>query len=279
MLSKLTTIKVTFIGIGILILLLLTGVLLTHSAPHTDTLRSLSRQLPLTWLLKEGRNDLVVTFWFLLLCAVATFFFIHLALCIGVRLYRRLTQNGLSLRQWCFFILHVLFLAVMLCHGLNMILGYKISDIKMVAGDRYHFEDTYELSLSDIRFVDDPDILKTSYPQRRTRMTRENIHRKANSALAVLKKNGQIITSDRLFMLSPVRAGSIRVTLTDFFIPNSGSGDTLGVKLVITRNPIVTLFFGTYAALIIVFGLYVALNWCDVHLTQKDQTFFERKLK
>lgn len=273
-LSKITSIKVTFIGLVFLVLSLLAGVVLSTHEQHIDALRSLSRQLPLTWFLNEGSSDIVVTTWFILLCAGAILFFIHLVLCVGTRLYHRLTRNALCVRQWCFIILHAMFILVMLCHGLSMVIGYKISDIQMMIGDRFDFDDTYELSLSDIQFVDDPTILITPYPKRRKRMTRETMHRQKNTAQIVLKDDGRIVTRGRLAMLSPIRTGSTRITLTDFFISDDAPGASIGVKLVITRNPIVSLFFSAYAVLILVFGIYVVLNWREY--PSKNQTILER---
>ncbi|MBW2605240.1 MAG: hypothetical protein JRE28_13155 [Deltaproteobacteria bacterium] len=271
MLQKISSIKTTFFCLGSLIGSLLIGVALTFDKHHAIALKSLSRQLPLTWLFNESGTDVVITVWFVAVCLIAGLFFIHLVCCILTRFYR-LFQNGFSLRRWLFFLMHIMFVLVMFCHGLSMIMGYKHSDIKMLAGQATRFDKDYILSLSEIKFVDDSAILKASYENQRAMMTRDNIHRDKNYAYFDLSNDNRTLSSGRIYMLAPYRFGSIQITLTDFFIAENRLDNPIGVKLVITKNPITPFFFGTYAVMIISLVGFVIITWHD----KKDENIKQR---
>jgi hypothetical protein len=155
----------------------------------------------------------------------------------------------------------MMFAVVMLCHGLSMIIGYKHSDIILFAGQTIRFDKDFVLSMNQIEFVDDPAILKAPYPDQRTLMTRENIHRDKNFAQFDLFNDAGIFASGRIYMLAPFRFGSIQITLTDFFIPENRPDDPIGVKMVITKNPVILLFLGSYTVMIISFIGFVVVTW------------------
>lgn len=260
MLKKISSLKITFFCLGLLIGSLLIGVALTFDKNHAASLKSLSRQLPLKWLINESASDFIITTWFVFVCLVAGVFFIHLICCILTRFFR-LIQNGFSPRQWLFFLIHMMFVLVMLCHGLSMILGYKLTGISLFAGQTTRFDKDYILLLSDVRFVDDPAILKVSYENQRSMMTRSNIHKDKNYADITLMKENRILTSGRIYMLKPLQFGSIRITMTEFFIPENRPDDPIGVKLVITNNPVTPFFFAAYAIMIISLIGFVIITW------------------
>ncbi len=250
MLQKFTSVKTTFICLGLLIGSLLAGVGLTLDKSHAVALKSLGRQLPLTWLFYEAAGNSVIATWFVMVCLVGGIFLIHLASCVMLRLFR-LVQNGFSTRQFLFLLIHILFGLVMICHGISMAVGYKQSDIKMFAGNSTRLDNTYKLSVSEVRFGDDPALLKASFENQRALMSRENIHREKNYAHVTLTDGSRILSSGRAYVLSPLRAGSIRVTLTEFFIQGDSAEDTIGVKLTVTKNPVIPFFFITYAGMIL----------------------------
>jgi hypothetical protein len=260
MLQKIATIKLTFIGLSWLIASLLTGVALTFDDRHAAALKSLSRQLPLTWLISEGGQDPVITTWFVLVCLIAVLFFIHLACCLLTR-FIHLIHNKYSGRQWLFFTIHVLFALVMAGHGLSMVMGSKQSGVTMFAGQTMKFNKEYVLSLSEVVYTDDTAMLNASYENRRAMMTRENIHREKNYAAVSITKNGRILADGHIHMLTPLRFGSWRITLTDFFISRDRPHDPVGIKLVITDNPILPFFFSTYAAMIMALLGFIIITW------------------
>jgi len=131
------------------------------------------------------------------------------------------------------------------------------------------FGKDYVLSLSDIQFVDDTAILKASYKKQRAMMTRSNIHRNKNYARITLKNSNRILTSGRIYMLRPLKFESIRITLTDFFIPENHPDESIGIKLVITENPIIPFFFSTYAFMIITLIGFIIITW----RTEKDRGY------
>lgn len=260
MIQKIASIKFTFCCLSSLIGSLLIGVFLTFDTHHVAALKSLSLQLPLTWLFNESDSDVVIATWFIAVCLIAGIFFIHIICCILTR-FSRSFQNGFYLRQWLFFSMHITFVVVMLCHGLSMILGYKLSDVRMFPGQTTRLDKSYILSISEVEFVDDPAILKASYENQRKMMTRDNIHRDKNYARIDLSNDDGTLSSGLIHMLRPHRFGSIQITLTDFFIPENRPDNPIGVKLVITKNPTIPFFVGAYGLMIISFIAFVILTW------------------
>ena len=260
MLQKFSTLKITFVLLVGLIASLLAGVFLTFDKHHAAAMKFLSKQLPLTWLMNESGTDGVLTAWFVTVCLIAGIFFIQIICCLLMR-SSRLFRNGFSLKQWMFFLLHIMFVLVMLCHGLSMILGYKHSGVRLLSGQVFSFGEGWTVTPSDVRFSDDPAILKASYQQQRSLMTRENIHRHQNHAEISLEKEGQLLSSGRIYMLAPMQYGSVRITLTDFFISENEDKDVIGVKLVISKNLVTPYFFSAYAAMILTLIVFIVITW------------------
>ena len=149
----------------------------------------------------------------------------------------------------------------MLSHGLSMIVGYKYSEIELFPDQRFAFDRGMEIVVQGIRFVDDARILRLEYQLQRAFMTRENIHRHENFVEVGVLENGQEALQKRIFILKPLKYKSIQVTLSDFFVPGNDEDNRIGARLVITKNPITTLFFILYAVMIICLILFIAVSW------------------
>jgi hypothetical protein len=106
-------------------------------------------------------------------------------------------------------------------------------------------------------FTDDVQILKMKKKEQRAFMTRENIHPKKNFAQVSLYQDSRLVENKRVIMLSPLRYGSVQVTVTRFVVdPKDGR---IGVKMTITDNPLNMLFFVIYGLMILCLGLYIPL--------------------
>ena len=260
MLKKLASIKLTFWSLLALMAALGTGVGFTYIKTHSKTIRTISEQLPLDWILKFGSNDGVVLVWFVLSCIVAGFLFLNLLCCTGLRI-TTILQNTQSTRQWLFVVIHCMFALVMLCHGLGMVLGYKYSNVELWPGDAYAFESDYEIQLSEVVFKDDMDMLKADYQTRRSLMTRVTFHPEKNFARIVLKHKSTDLISEKISMLGPVTSNCVQITMTDFLFNKEDPSRPVGIALVISKNPVTQIFFISYVALIISLIGFVVYTW------------------
>ena len=260
MIKKLASIKLTFIALAGLAVILGTGVGLTYSQGHAETIKSISEGIALDWLLDAGHADRVILVWFAATCAVATVLFLNIIACIWLQT-AKLFRNNERLRKCLFILIHVMFAVVLLCHGLGMVLGYKYSPIEMWPGDSFAFEEGYEITVDDLIFGDDATMLESNYKTRRSMLTRERFHPEKNSAAVTLKYKGRIIRSDRVCILAPMIADGIQITLTDFIYNRDKSENPIGISLVVTKNPITPLFFTSYVVLILSLISFVFVTW------------------
>lgn len=258
--KRLASIKLTFpILIGLMALLGL-GIGLTYGQGHARTIRSISETLPLDWLLSSGHGNPAVLAWFLATCAVAAVLFVNIVACIALRL-ADLWQNVENLRRHLFVLLHIMFAVVLLCHGLGMIFGYKYSSIEMWPRDAHAFEAGYEITVDGVSFMDDPTILEADNKTRRSMLTRERFHPENNSAAVTLRHGGQVIQSGRIYILAPMVVNGIQITLTDFIHNQDKAENPIGVSLAVTKNPVTSLFFLSYAVLILSLIGFVVVTW------------------
>ena len=250
MIRKLASIKLTFFSLVLLLAALGAGTGLTYMPAHAKTIRRISETLPLDWMISAGRDDVVVLAWFLVTCLFSVVLFLNVMACTGLRVAVVL-QNRKSTRQWLFVIIHVMFAAVMLCHGLGMVLGFKHSRIELWPGDRYPFENGYGINLTAVTFGDDTEMLKADYQTRRSLMTRERFHPEQNTAHVMLTFKDEAIASGNVHILSPMTADGIQITITDFLYRQEAEKNPVGVSLVVAKNPVTPVFFISYILLIL----------------------------
>ena len=259
MIKKLASIKLTFWSLLALVAALGTGVGFTYIKTHSKTIRTISEQLPLEWLL-AGTHDTLVLVWFIITCLVGGVLFLNVLCCTWLRLSNAL-KNNQAVRQWLFILIHCMFAAVMLCHGLGMVVGYKHSNIELWPDATHGFDTDYEIKLTRVVFTDAMDILKADYQTRRSMMTRDTFHPEKNFAEIEILKNHQKLASGKLFLLDPIVYDGIQFTMTDFSYAKDKSPQPVGASLVITRNPVTHAFFISYTLLILSLIGFVIYTW------------------
>ncbi|MDX9786082.1 MAG: hypothetical protein RBT11_04885 [Desulfobacterales bacterium] len=259
MIKKLASVTWTFWSLIFLFGLLSLGVALTFIKPYSKSIRLISEQLPLDWLLKFHGNDGVVLVWFLLTCLIGGVLFINLLCCTGLRLVAVLKNKKMP-RQWLFIVLHGMFAVVMLCHGLAMVMGCKHSNIRLWPGEHRAFEGGYAVALSHVEFKDQMDMLKADYQARRSLMTRKSFHPEKNYAFITFTQNEELIVSGAISMLNPLVTNGKRVTLTDFLYDEAKAAP-VGISLVIVESPLTAVFFMSYIFLILSLTGFVIYTW------------------
>ena len=78
--------------------------------------------------------------------------------------------------------------------------------------------------------------------------------------------------------MQPLRYQGIQVTLTNFFVSQNTTDNRIGANLVITKNPITSLFFFMYAVMIVALAGFTFLSWCSKAVAvdnHRENTVFE----
>ncbi len=244
----------TFYNLILMVFLLGTGVVLSRVYPQVFD--AMNKILVIEWLKTAWSETPVPALWFVLLCLSAGLLFVNALCCTLTRQIQTAVRSG-RIEKWLFFVLHCLFIMVLVCHGLILVKGHKQSHLSFFPGDGIGFKDRYRIEVSDVVFTDDVQILKMKKKEQRAFMTRENIHPKKNFAQVSLYEDTRLVENKRVIMLSPLRYGSVQVTVTRFVVdPKDGR---IGVKMTITDNPLNMLFFVIYGLMILCLGLYIPL--------------------
>jgi hypothetical protein len=255
MIQRLSSVTLTFYNLVVLVLLMGTGVFLDIS--HKAAFTRMNEVSIFSWLNATWPTDPALVIWFLLLCLTAGILLIN-ALCCSLDRQLALAKRSGRMKNWLFFILHCLFILVLICHGLILVAGEKQSRVNLFPGQSHSFG-PYEIQVSDVVFTDDRQILTAPKKKQRPLMTRKNIHIHENYALLTLLKNKHILASKKVMMLSPLRYKSVQITLIEFVIPKSDP--QLGVVLTLTHNVLNRFFFMVYGIMIIALAGFTAMTW------------------
>jgi len=255
MIQRLSSVKFAFYNLVILILLMSTGVFISQTFKNEVTLMNEVRIFD--WLAPAFGSAPILVVWFLLLCTSAASLLLN-ALCCTLAQQLVLAKKSGVLKYWLFFILHSLFIIVLVCHGLILVSGEKKSNVILVPGQTRDFGH-YKIQVSDIVFTNDVKILKAPKKKRRAMMTRKNIQIDKNYVAVTLLKGNVSLVSKKVMMLSPLRYKSYQVTLIEFVIMEGD--DRLGVNLTLTKNILNGFFFSVYGVMILALAGFTAVTW------------------
>lgn len=272
MIQRLSSVTLTFYNLLVLVLLMGAGVFLNIS--HKAAFTRMNEVSIFSWLTATWPAAPILVIWFLLLCLTAGILLIN-ALCCSLDRQLSLAKRSGRMKNWLFFILHCLFIMVLICHGLILVVGEKQSRVNLFPGQSHPFGQ-YEIKVADVVFIDDKQILTVPKNKQRQLMTRKKIHIHENYVLLTLLKNNRILASKKVMMLSPLRFKSLQITLIEFVIHQSdnqqadnqlgsvnqlGPDNRLGVLLTLTHNFLNSFFFLVYGVMILALAGFTAMTW------------------
>jgi hypothetical protein len=256
MIQKLSSIKFAFYNLVFMVFLLGTGIYLSYG--YKQDFKMMNETLIFEWLKAVWSDKPVLAVWFILLCISAAFLFVN-ALCCSLTKQIQMARKSEKLEKWLFFILHCLFIMVLTCHGLILVVGHKQSNVTLFAHEKISFKNQYVIEVTDVAFKDDISILRAPKSEQRALMTKKNIHREKNFAQISLYQHSTLLETKNVMMLSPLRHGSIQITLTEFIVKGTEHQERVGVTLTMTENHLNVFFFMIYGLMILNLGAYVLL--------------------
>ena len=259
MIKIFSSIRLTFVLLLSLILLLGLGTVFALFPNLNDAIKLMNDSLIQTWFMAAWQDNWLLPVWFLMICLCSALLFLNTFVCsITKQLVTALKVS--TLRRWSFFMIHIFFLMVLFCHGITLVVGKKATSITLFPQDVYQ-SGSLSVKLNSLTFKDNADFLKLGPKKSRELMTRKLFHRTANFAELVVVDGKKLPVSDRIMMLSPIKSGKLRITLTRF-IPGKGNHKgEIGVNLTITKNAFTQFFFIIYALMIISLVCFIAITW------------------
>lgn len=260
MIRRLSSIRLTFWSLVVMILWLSAGTYLAMNEPTRSAFKELKEVLVLDWIFDGSVNAPVVTAWLFGICLVSLVLLINLLCCSLTRLWRRFLISQ-SPGSRSLLLIHLLFALVMFCHGISMVAGFKYGNIELYPGDTFAFNDDWQVKLSGVTFVDDPAMAKIGFKKSRGVMTRERFHRHANFAEVQLFQKGNVVAQGDVKILKPLICDGIRLTLTRFTLSEKEDGNQVGVILVVAESHVNALFFVLYGLLILSLAVFLVKTW------------------
>jgi len=259
MLSRLSSLTLTLWSLGALALTLLLGMLLALSQTFYPAIREINYTLVRDWLAGPAQEQPLVTAWFIILCLAAAILFVNLAACIYVKIPPYL-RNRKKVKWWSMFLIHILLIGIMLGHAASFVMGFKYEEIRLLPGQSRLLPNGYQVTVREVSFVDDLKLLKAGHREGRGLLTRQAFHRESNTAKVTVLAQGREIAAGEVHILSPLKRGSLRVTLTGFYLKRQKGRDMVGVNLTVGSNPLTSVFLLCYGLMIAGFVLLAALT-------------------
>jgi hypothetical protein len=256
--KKLASLELTLICLGGLVVWLGLGAVLAVAPGSRETFTLMNHHLVFQWLAGPAQDAPLLMAWFIILCLWAALLFVNLLLCLFTRLWPQASRSGKS-RWWLLFAAHILFGLVMVAHAAGLTLGYKKEGLMLKPGQSVEWGQGWRMTLQEVVYKSDPELLKLNYRQARMQLNRERFPLGLNYAVVELSRNNHPLAKGRVGMLEPLVKDGLRVTLTRFTAP-ADDGQP-GARLVVSSSPLTALFFGGYGALILGLLILAATTW------------------
>ena len=240
------------------------GIVLAGTEGFSNQLHGMNDIIIRDWLTSPQRGAFFWKVWFVGLCTAVVVLGINLIFCSWNKFASLIRVNRAGGSKYVMLAVHILFGLVALGHFGSFMLGYKYENIRLVEGQSFRFDRVFSIRLEDVHFVDDPRVLQMAYRDQ----TPANFHYRLNYGDMVLSKGGEEVYRGRVYVLKPIRFKTIQVTLKRFTLPRSPETESPGVVVVISRNPVLDVFFIAYPLMIAGIGIYLAMTWC-LHYRKK----------
>lgn len=260
--EKLASMSLTVWTIVIMLLWLAWGMFMAGSNAYTKGFQVMNNVLVKEWLVSSQTDSTILKLWFAGLCILMVVLCVNLIFCSWEKIFR-IMQAKFSGPKFFMLIVHAVFGFVALGHFGGLMLGNKHCNIQLGEGQRYGFENGYEVEVNKVVYVNDHKALKKS-----TRyITRDDFDYTKNFAGIILRKDGRDISKDSIYILNPMRYKDIQVTLRGFIeSPESNgvknnAGATPWVTMTVSRNPVLKAYLIIYPIMIAGIFIHLILTW------------------
>jgi hypothetical protein len=258
--QRLSSLTFTTIVLVMLLVWLTWGILMAGSSATMNPFGAMNSRLVREWLMDSEGGPGLLKFWFGGLCVMMALLGANLVFCSWNKILRimRVKFSGPKLLM---LVVHMVFGLVALGHFGSFMLGYRYEKVVLAEGQSFSFGNGHGLKLEQVRFVDDPAILKKS-PRY---LTGNEFHYRRNFADILLSREGTEVSRDRISILRPARHGGVQITLARFAplksMKGSGKRGSPRAVFIISRNPVLSAFLVAYGVMIVGMSIYLAMTW------------------
>lgn len=260
--EKLASMSLTVWTIVIMLLWLAWGMFMAGSSAYTKGFHGMNNVLVKDWFLSNQAGYTTLKLWFAGLCVLMVVLCVNLIFCSWEKIFR-IMKAKFSGPKFFMLIVHTVFGFVALGHLGGLMLGYKHNNIQLGEGQRYGFEDGYEIELTKVLYINDHKTLKKSYRS----ITKDDFDYTKNFADITLRKDGRDISKDSIYILNPMRHKDIQVTLRGFIESpelngsENDAGTTPWVTVTVSRNPVLKIYLILYPIMIAGIFIHLILTW------------------
>jgi len=241
------------------------AVVLATATGHSETFRQMNNHLLRNWLSISREGSSLIRFWFFGLCAATTALGINLIFCSWNKILK-MTARRMNRSAMLMLLIHIVFGLVILGHFGSLVMGFRLSNVRLQQGESFAFGNGYRIIADQIHFTDDPAVL--SKPLKAMRSGEFSFA--SNYVQVSVYRNDRFLKSGKLFFLKPFVLDGIQFTLRNFTPPVSKGtiGKTVphttpsaGTVLFISANPVKNFVFGLFPLMIIGITIYLILTW------------------
>jgi hypothetical protein len=260
--EKLASMSLTVWTIVIMLLWLVWGMFMAGSSAYTKGFHGMNNVLVKDWFLSNQTDYTTLKLWFAGLCILMVVLCVNLIFCSWEKIFR-IMQAKFSGPKFLMLIVHAVFGFVALGHFGGLVLGYKHSNIQLGEGQKYNFEDGYDLTINKVVYIGDHKTLKKPAKY----ISKDDFDYTKNFVEIILRKDGRDIRKDSIYILTPMRYKDIQVTLRGFIEPSESdgikenAGATPRITVNISRNPVLKAYLIIYPIMIAGIFIYLILTW------------------
>jgi hypothetical protein len=259
--EQLSSLQMTTWTLVVLILWFMWGTLMTGLDAFSTGFEQMNSMLVRDWLTSADTEPGILKFWFVGLLLVMGVLGVNLIFCSWNRILKimRVKFSGPKLFM---LIVHVVFGLVALGHFGGFMMGFRYERIPLYDGQAFTLEDGPSIKVIKVHFTDDARVLNKV----RGHIMRDEFNYPSNYVEVAMLNAGHEVKRGRVYILRPLRHGSIQVTLARF-IPANPSGiagrteGNPGVMLVISSNPVLNIFLMLYPLMIIGIVIPLIMTW------------------
>ena len=245
------------------------GLYMAGAESYTKDFRVMNSILIRDWLFSNNSGFGFLKFWFVVLCAAMIVMGINLIFCSWSKIFR-IMRVRFSGNQLFMLIVHGLFGFVALGHLGGLMLGFEYNNIRLGKGIKHSVKEGYEIELKEVHFVGDAKALTKT----KRDITRDELNYLKSYVDVQLKKDGEVLKSQKVFLLKPLNYGDVHVTLRSFVLPDNfkglpGSETEAWAIFTLSRNPALKIFLIVYPVMIAGILIYLIMTWGKSGLNKK----------
>jgi hypothetical protein len=243
---------------------------MSASGPMKPSFLRMNDILVSQWFFESVLREPLPATWFLVFCLLGVMVILSFISCTTTTLFKTLKKRSFQIRHLLLFVLHSLFILILLLHVLSMTTGIKQGYMKAFQGDSITLPQGYRLLVTEVRFTGDKRLLSEKKSASKIRYTRSNFNSGQSYVKMILLKNNHLVSRGFAGYMKPFRSGSVFVCLETFISDRKQPGSP-GARLTFVKNHEIYPFFVLYSLSAILLILYPLVTRDKMNQFEKQE--------